>query len=131
MPPPERTGGGWLFVHELRVTARIFQMVTQEMQRRGLNRIDGVKIRVGELSGIDSSALSFSWAASARGTSFEDISLEIEPVAVTGRCRHCHRLFDVVDLVFRCPACGSPKVDLVRGQEIEIASLTMKHADPE
>lgn len=118
-------------MHELRITARIIQTVTQEMQRHGLSHVDSVRIRIGELSGIDPSALLFGWEASTRGTSFERVLLEIESVAVTGRCRRCQREFNVVGFLFRCPDCQSGKIDLVRGQEIEIASLNVEQGNPE
>jgi hydrogenase nickel incorporation protein HypA/HybF len=118
-------------MHELGITSRIIQTVTQEMQRHGLSRVNSVRIRLGELSGIDPSALLFSWEASTRGTAFEPVRLEIQPVPASGRCRHCQREFNVVDLMFRCPDCQSGKIDLVRGQEIEIASLDVEQGNSE
>ena len=118
-------------MHELRVVSRIVQTVAEEMERTGLSHVDGVKVRIGELSGVDPAALWFGWSAYVRGSSLEHVALDIERVAVAGCCRDCHREFGVADLVFRCPHCGSAKIKLVRGQEIEIASLTIHEPDPE
>ncbi len=116
-------------MHELRVASQIFEIAEEIMRQEALVSVDDVRVRIGELSGINASALRFSWQALTSDTRLDHTALEIEVVPITARCRDCHREFVVVDLPFRCSHCTSVKIEIVQGQEIEIVSVTV--TDPE
>jgi hydrogenase nickel incorporation protein HypA/HybF len=120
-----------LRVHELQIATRITDTIEEQMQRRKLSRIRHVTVRIGVLSGVDPSALSFTWAAATANTALEGATLEIQSVPLIGRCRQCAKEFEIVDLLFRCPDCQSVEIDLTSGQEIEIASFTINDPDTE
>ncbi len=110
-------------MHELKIATEIIETVQAEMIRRDLERIGAVGLAVGALSGVDPDALGFAYDASVIGTSLHGSRLDIEFIPVEGRCLACEHEFSVDDLCFVCPECGSGKLDIIRGQELNIVWL--------
>ncbi|MFH1891723.1 MAG: hydrogenase maturation nickel metallochaperone HypA [Candidatus Zixiibacteriota bacterium] len=111
-------------MHELQIAGRILELVEQEMVRQKLSKLTSVDVRIGALSGINPGALTFSYEAACAGTVLEGSSLNVDWIEATGECRDCNRTFEVVDLMFVCPDCGSNKIEMIGGQEIEIESFS-------
>lgn len=110
-------------MHELRIATEIIETVQAEMNRRHLETIGEIGLAIGALSGVDPEALSFAFEASVSGTNLENSRLNIEFIPVEGRCLTCHSEFSVDDMCFICPRCGSGKLDVTRGQELDIVWL--------
>lgn len=110
-------------MHELAIAESILTSVEQEIERRQLPAVQKIVVRVGALSGVVPEALQFSFEAIRTDTALAETRLEIEWVDVHGFCRSCGREFDVEDLLFACPICGSGGIEVTRGQELEIAYL--------
>ncbi len=115
-------------MHELRIATEIIETVQAEMNRRDLERIGAVGLAIGALCGVDPDALSFAYDASVTGTALHGSHLDIEFIPVEGRCLACGHEFSVKELCFICPECGSGKLDIIRGQELNIVWL--KTDDP-
>jgi hydrogenase nickel incorporation protein HypA/HybF len=47
----------------------------------------------------------------------------IEEVPAVGWCADCAAEFSATDLHYECPRCHQPSGDLLRGKEMELASL--------
>jgi hydrogenase nickel incorporation protein HypA/HybF len=116
-------------MHELRIATEIIETIQAEMNRRRLERIGEIGLAIGALSGVDPEALSFAFEASVTGTSLENSRMNIDFIPVEGRCLECHNEFSVYDLCFVCPKCGSGKLDIIRGQELNIVWLKTDDRD--
>jgi hydrogenase nickel incorporation protein HypA/HybF len=110
-------------MHELQAASRILEIVERELNRRNLGKIKKVGVRVGAMSGFDPEALRFSFEALVFGTALDATRLEIEFVPVRGTCGECGREFSLEKLIFICPECGSGKLNIVSGEELEISYL--------
>ena len=113
-------------MHELSIASSILDSVKAEAERRPGTRILKVGVRVGELAGVDPEALSFCFESIVQGTALAPLSLEIEHRPHQNRCPHCARVFQVVDYVVACPACGTSDTDMISGDELELAYLEVE-----
>ena len=65
-------------MHELGIAEATLDAVRKESARYPNTRVVRVGLRIGELAGIDASALQFAFEAIVQGTEFETLHLEIE-----------------------------------------------------
>lgn len=110
-------------MHELAIADSILSTLAREAESRKLGRVEAVVVRVGALSGVVPEALRFGFEAIRADTAFAATRLEVEWIEVAARCPACATEFPVKDLLFACPRCGSGRIDIVRGNELEIAYL--------
>jgi hydrogenase nickel incorporation protein HypA/HybF len=101
----------------------VLQEVQQEAQRHPGVRLRKVKVRVGELSGVNPEALGFSFEVLVRDAGLEPLELEIETCPRRQRCPTCLQTFAVPEYDLRCPSCGTAETEFAGGDELELASL--------
>ena len=118
-------------MHELNIAGRIIELVEQEMISRRLSSLEEVNVRVGAISGIDPEALVFSYDAACAGTALGGSRLNVRVVTPVVKCGDCGGTAEVEDNSFRCPACGSGRLELLEGQEIEIESICAEQSEEE
>lgn len=117
-------------MHELGIAASVLQEAQQEAQRHPGTRLRKVKVRVGELSGVNPEALSFSFEVLVRDAGLEPVELEIESCHRRQRCPACQQTFTVAGYDLRCPGCGTEETEFTGGDELELASLEMEDYEP-
>ncbi len=111
-------------MHELSIAQSIMEIVLKEADRQSAPaRVTVIGLKIGALSGILPDALAFGFDAIKKGTPLAGCRLAIEEVPVRGHCRHCDRDFEVRELMFACPHCSSSSIDVVQGQELDIAYI--------
>ncbi|MCM2270990.1 MAG: hydrogenase maturation nickel metallochaperone HypA [candidate division Zixibacteria bacterium] len=110
-------------MHELNIAGNIADMVRREMSERGLSQVEAISLRLGRMTDVNPDALSFGFGVITRDTELAGAKLIIEEIPVAAKCHQCEREFDVPEFSFSCPSCGSNAVRLIRGMELEIASL--------
>ena len=117
-------------MHELGIAASVLQEAQQEAQRHPGTRLRKVKVRVGELSGVNPEALSFGFEVLVRDAGLEPLGLEIETCPRRQRCPACQETFMVTEYDLRCPNCGTAETEFAGGDELELASLEMEDYEP-
>ncbi len=110
-------------MHEMSIAQSVLDIILQESQTHKVNRVLSVALRVGELSAVETESLKFCFELITKGTLAEGARLEIERVQVTCRCQDCGSDFSVEELVFSCPACQGPRVEMLSGRELSIESF--------
>jgi hydrogenase nickel incorporation protein HypA/HybF len=110
-------------MHELSIATSIVRTVLDEMARRNLPRVDRIGLKVGALTDVVGDALLFNFEAITKETPLADTELEIEHIPLEARCRQCDHRFGVENYAFACPRCCSGQVDVIRGEELDIAYL--------
>ena len=113
-------------MHELGIATSILQAARQEALRHPGAHLRRVKVRVGELSGVNPDALSFGFEALVRDSKLEPLELEIESCPRQQRCPACALTFTVAEYDLRCPQCGTEDTAFAGGDELELASLEME-----
>ena len=111
-------------MHELSIALDLVDLACDEMDRRGIARVEAVHLRLGLLAGVVRDALLFSFDAAAVDTPLQGARLAIEDVPVTVWCDACaaERALPSV-ATRRCPLCGAVTARVVHGEELEMVGL--------
>lgn len=117
-------------MHELSIAGNIVEAVQQEMLSRGIDRVATIALKIGRMTDIDAEALRFGFEVITKETPLANTNLVIEHIPIAARCQACLHEFEVSDFQFICPACSGSAVDLIHGQELDIAYLEIPDDDP-
>ncbi len=113
-------------MHELGIAEETLKAIEKEAARYSNSRVIRAGLRIGELSGVDASALSFAFEAILQGTSREDMKIEIESVPRRQRCIDCAFEFVVRDYDTRCPKCCNTETICISGEELDLAFVEVE-----
>ena len=112
-------------MHELGIANSLLQLAREEAQRHPGARIRRLRVRIGELSGVNADALSFGFEVLARDSGLTGLTLDIEYAPRQQHCPACDHTFVVRDYDITCPACGAAETKFASGDELEVVSLEM------
>ncbi len=114
-------------MHELAIAQSIVEVVEQQASACRATRVKGVRLQVGEASGIMADPLIFSFEMLA-GLSplLAGARLLIETPPHRARCRRCAREFTVERFVPRCPICAEWSADILSGTELQIIDMEIE-----
>ena len=107
-------------MHEVSLMKNLLRMVEETRIREGGGLVKVIHLRIGEMSGVNTDALSFAFEVLSEGTAAEGGRLEFEKVSLRARCRECGAEFHPDEFVFRCGSCGSPEIEILAGREMEV-----------
>jgi hydrogenase nickel incorporation protein HypA/HybF len=113
-------------VHELSLAQSIADIVQNTASANGGGKVLTVGVRIGELSGVVADSLTFCFSAITAGTPLEGATLRVERIPVRARCRTCHNLCTIEDLVFRCLSCGSGDLEIIAGRELQVSDIEVE-----
>jgi len=111
-------------MHELTITQNIVAIVDEAAAGR---RVLSVTLEVGKLSGVMSEAIAFCFEMLTEGTALKGASLEIREIEGRVRCDSCGAEFATATLFAVC-ACGSHRLTLLRGEELNVKSMELMEA---
>lgn len=119
-------------MHELSIAVSLVELASERAGEIGGPRVEAVHVRLGALSGVVEESLRFSFDVASGGTPVGGARLIVERIPVTVFCAACgaERILDE-PLRFRCPVCGAPAGDIVRGREIELTALEVDDDAPD
>ena len=116
-------------MHELTVAIQIRQGLEVELSTDdGVLVADAVRVQIGALSGIVPEALLFAWPhAISDSAALGSARLDIDWIDVQLHCAVCNDIYTVTEFrSLRCPQCRSPDVEIVAGDELDIASVDIR-----
>ena len=110
-------------MHEYAVTESILEIVQNEADKAGVDKIDSVTIVIGELSTFVDQSIEFYFSALSQGTVAEDARLIFEKVEAMAVCCECGKDFRPANIYSPCPECHSPVFEVKQGQELFVDNL--------
>ncbi|TSA12712.1 MAG: hydrogenase maturation nickel metallochaperone HypA [Deltaproteobacteria bacterium] len=110
-------------MHELSIAQGILDIIQNEAEKNAIERVSAVRLKLGKLTAVEPSSLSFCFELITKGTLAEGARLEIETVPITGRCAQCGREFTLEDPFCNCPVCQGLKIDILTGREFYISEI--------
>lgn len=113
-------------MHEVSIMAEAVRMAVEAAQAAGAQRVTGLRLRVGVLSGADPEALRFAWDVVCHDTIAAGAWIEIESQPAVSWCAECEAEFACVNFFTECPDCRLVSEDLRHGRELEIASVEVE-----
>jgi hydrogenase nickel incorporation protein HypA/HybF len=112
-------------MHELSIALGIVDVAAEEANRRG-GRVAAVHLKLGPLSGVVPEALRSAFELARENSPLAAAELVIDVIPVAAYCPACAAERDVPFPELRCPACGTPTPDVVRGRELEVYALEIE-----
>jgi hydrogenase nickel incorporation protein HypA/HybF len=88
-----------------------------------------VKVRVGELAGVQADSLVFCFEAIVAGTPYDAATLAIEYIPAVRQCCACGTTFPGGRFLASCPACGGADVPLEGGGELSVTEVELDDED--
>ena len=117
-------------MHELAIAGSIVEAVEARAAEYGAARVQSVRLKIGEASGIVADSLSFSFELlAAEIPALTGARLLIDSVPHRARCRHCDAEFAVVNYVALCPTCQEWSDEIVSGTELLIVEMEIERND--
>lgn len=110
-------------MHELGVMIEVVKSVEKIYAAQGLTKIDALVLQIGELSPMIPKYVEACYPAAADGTVLENARLVIETLPGNGRCKHCHKVFNILEAGGKCPHCGAPRYEILSGREFLIKEI--------
>ncbi len=111
-------------MHEYSIIQSLVGRVESEARARKAMAVHRLKVRIGELSGVDPELLATAYDTFRAGTVCAAASLEIERVAARWTCRTCGAAIPT-GAVLRCAACDEPAT-LVEGDDIILEQIELE-----
>jgi hydrogenase nickel incorporation protein HypA/HybF len=97
--------------------------------REQAERILGVRLRIGPLSGVEPQLLADAFPIAAAGTLAETAHLDIDTQPVQVRCLSCHRESDATPNRLLCAHCGDFRTQLISGDEMLLVSVELERRE--
>jgi len=110
-------------MHELAIAESIVNIALREIEQKSITTVQSAGVRIGAISGVNPSALEFSFEAIIVNTPLSGAKLKVEEIPAGGICRACKTAFEVTEFIFVCPHCFSGDLEINQGQELDIAYL--------
>jgi hydrogenase nickel incorporation protein HypA/HybF len=111
-------------VHEYALVETLLERVEAEARARGARAVHGLRLRIGELAGVEPDLLATAYATFRERTICAGAALEIHAVRARWACPRCGRGVARGEIL-RCTACGSP-AKLAEGDEIILDRIEME-----
>ncbi len=111
-------------MHEYSVVRSLLARIEHEAASRGAVSVHHVKLRVGELSGVEVPLLKTAFVMARERTVAAEADLEVVAVAARWRCPECENELQR-GAVLRCPICSIP-ARLIEGADLLLESLELE-----
>jgi len=128
-------------MHEWALAEAVITTASQFAEKEGLKEVKEVTIKVGELQQIEVDILEFA-LSQLKPASFKDAKFRITNEKAEFRCRVCgyewllkkekldkstaeaiHFLPEIAHTYIKCPKCGSPDFEILKGRGIWLESI--------
>jgi hydrogenase nickel incorporation protein HypA/HybF len=110
-------------MHELAVTESIFNLAVKHAEQVQATRVTDLYLVIGRLSSIVDDSIQFYWDMITEGTLCEGSKLHFERVPAQLACQECSVEYTLNGDLTPCPACGSPNVKVIAGDQFYLDSI--------
>jgi len=128
-------------MHEWALAEAVLAAASEAAEREGLRKVAEVRIKIGELQGVELEILKFAFAQLKSGK-LKNAECKMESVKAELQCRVCghkwvlnrekldedtaeaiHFVPEVAHAFIKCPKCGSPDFEVVEGRGVWLESI--------
>lgn len=113
-------------MHELSIVAAIVQQVEEVLDKSVHNRVLSITLSIGDLSGVEPTALEQAFPLVAEGTRLDGAQLIIERVEPEVKCRSCGNK-SLADFPLPvCAKCNGKDLEITGGREMIIKAIEVE-----
>jgi hydrogenase nickel incorporation protein HypA/HybF len=114
-------------MHEMGIAMQVVEIAAASIpEHLKHSRVQCVHVKIGKLSSVVPDSLRFCFDVVSRDSAIAGARLVIEEIPVTARCKSCDHQWTITGPAFSCPQCGSGTIELISGQELDIASIELE-----
>ena len=113
-------------MHELAIAESIINLINREAEDRKFEKVLGIRLRLGEYSGLVPECIMEFFPVAARGSIAEGAELEISWISAAFRCLDCGYEGAVDRKSACCPVCRSRLIRMTAGREFYVDSLKVE-----
>jgi hydrogenase nickel incorporation protein HypA/HybF len=99
-------------MHEAAFINEILSVIRNRFSKDTINSVVSVNVKLSPLSHVAKESLLNTYRELAKGSGFEHIKLNVEPLDLLLRCRSCKNTSTVSSPTFKCPYCNSQDIEL-------------------
>jgi hydrogenase nickel incorporation protein HypA/HybF len=110
-------------MHERSLVQCLIKQIDEECATRRIDQFIGVRLEIGEFSGVEVALLSIAFEEMAALHWRRSVQLHVTRVPLTARCTKCQSEFFVEQFRFICPLCNHAIVKVIAGEELRLTSL--------
>lgn len=112
-------------MHELSLALEIRDICERELTRRPENRVTGLGVDVGALSGVEVDNLRFCLEV-VMAERYGEVRCEIRRIPAVAQCVSCSDEFRVRRAPFVCPGCGAVAHGVRGGGELQVTYVDVE-----
>lgn len=112
-------------MHEMAIAEGILDISLNYAKREKAKKIACVSLLLGEMSGVETEALTFCFESLVKDTIAEGSSLVINRIPLMGRCKECANEEHIEHYNFVCHKCGST-LEVISGRELQVEYIDME-----
>ncbi len=113
-------------MHEMSLCEGVLQIMEDNAQIQGFEKVKTVWLEIGALAGVELDAMRFCFDAVTRGTLADKVRLEIIQVPGQAWCMQCSKTVPTQQRFDACPDCGSYQLQVTGGTEMTIKELEVE-----
>ena len=113
-------------MHELAITQNILNIVLDEAQAAGADKITKINLVIGELSGVVSDSVQFYFDFLKKDNAAEKATIDFKLVPAQLKCRDCLTDFSPKNSSWVCPNCQSSSIEIIRGRDCSVESIEVE-----
>lgn len=110
-------------MHEMAIAQNIIDIVAQEMERNGVEKLKTVYLAVGRMSAVVPEQLRMCFEILTTDHKLSGAKLDIRVVPITYCCGGCGREFTSEGITDSCPFCADMHPEITFGRELKIESI--------
>lgn len=114
-------------MHEYSIVSALLARVEAEARAHGAETVHRIRVRIGELSGVERDLLEAAYELARERTLCEKAELEVVPIEARWACSSCESAIPK-GAILRCPSCDVP-AHLAEGDEILLERVEMEVPD--
>ncbi len=113
-------------MHEMSLAENVLKIIEESAHTQNYRHVRAVVLEIGQLAAIEPEAMRFCFDAVASGSIAEGARLEIIEIPGEGRCDTCGEVVAMQEPYGLCPACGSPRLQIVAGDRMRVKDLEVE-----
>lgn len=117
-------------MHEMGIAMEIIEIASQSIPEslKGA-KVHRVRLKIGKLTAVVPESLRFCFDIASQDTLLNGAILQIEETPVVVHCQECTGESTLDGVSFSCPECGSGKLTLISGRELDIEAIEVEDED--
>lgn len=113
-------------MHEMAIAEGVLDIALDYAKKENASHIAEIGLKIGEMSGVVTDSLLFSFDMIAKGTMAEGAKITVHSVPLVGRCTKCGKEFPIEHYDFWCPECENGVLETISGREMQVEYLEVE-----